>query len=497
MTLSVGRSASRAREVGMRKVLGAHRTQLMKQFWGEALMLTAIALALGVLLTLLALPAFNTLTGQSLSLATFRWYEAALAILGLLGLVGFVAGGYPAVLLSRFRPAAVLKGAVTAKGKNRLTRGLVVLQYTISIGLIVSTIIMTQQLHYMLNKDLGFDDDLVMVVHTNQVSRSDAPRVLDRFKNTLLPYDEVTHVARAGYSFTRGSDRNTWTDAGGVTRSAYNFGVGFDYLDLMDMEVAEGRNFSPNFPSDSTRSVLVNEALVREFDLEDPVGKKLTGWLDWIYEEDPTIVGVVKDFNFQSLRNEVQPAVMNMHPDYYNYMGAILVKVRPDRLSETIARVEETWHTSLPDQPFTYSFLDEDLASQYRTEQRWSRIITYSATLAIFIACLGLFGLATLSVTRRTKEIGIRKVLGASVPGVVLLVAGEFAKLVALAAVLAWPLAYVGMQRWLEDFAYRIDIAWPIFFIAGLAALFVALITISYQAVRAALADPVKALRYD
>jgi len=497
MTLSVGRSASRAREVGMRKVLGAQRPQLMKQFWGEALMLTAVSLLLGVVLALLALPFFNNLTGKALSLATFHSYELVLAALGLLFVVGFVAGGYPAALLSRFQPAAVLKGNLQAGGKNRLTRGLVVLQYTISIALIVGTIVMSQQLHYMLNKDLGYEDELVLVVNTNQVSRADAPLVLERFRDRLLPYNQVESIARSGYSFTRGSDRNTWTDANGITRSAYNFGVDFNYVDLMDMEIVAGRNFSREFTTDSTHSVLVNEALVREFELENPVGTQLTGWLDFIYEESPTIIGVVKDFNFRSLREEVQPAVMNMHPDYYNYMGAILLKVKPGNLTETVDLVEQTWAEAIPGKPFNYSFLDEDLATQYETEQRWSSIVTYSAILAILIGCLGLFGLATLSVTRRTKEIGIRKVLGASVPGVVQLVAREFVVLVAMAAVLAWPLAYFGMTRWLEDFAYRIDLGVGAFLWATLAALGIALLTISYHAIRAALADPVKALRYE
>lgn len=496
MTLSVGRSTRRAREVGMRKVLGAQRSQLMRQFWGEAFILTAVSLLLGTILALLALPLFNDLTGKELTLAALNGLEIAGAVLVLLLVVGLIAGGYPAALLSRFQPVEVLKGTVLAGGKNRLTRSLVVLQYTISIGLIVCTLVMARQLNYMLDKDLGYEDDLVMVVNTGQVSRSEAPMVLERFKDKLLPYEQVEQIARAGYSFTRGSDRNTWTDADGATRSAYNFGVGFEYIDLMEMEVVEGRNFSPAFTTDSTQSVLVNEALVREFGLESPVGTKLTGWLDFIYEESPTIIGVVKDFNYRSLREEVQPAVMNMHPDYYNYMGAILLKIRPGTIDETVALVEQTWAESMPGKPFNYSFLDEDLAAQYDSERRWSNIVTYSSFLAILIACLGLFGLATLQVARRTREIGIRKVLGASVPSVVQLVAREFLVLVAVAAVLAWPLAYIGMQRWLDDFAYRIGIGPGAFLWATFGALAIALATIAYHAIRAALADPVRALRH-
>ncbi len=497
MTLAVGRSAGRAREVGMRKVLGAQRGQLMKQFWGEALLLTGVSLVLGFGLALLALPFFNDLAGQSLSFGAFSVIEVLLTIAVLLFVVGFVAGGYPAALLSRFQPASVLKGEVKMGGKNWLTRSLVVVQYTVSIGLIVSTIVMAQQLNFLLDKDLGFEDELVVAVSAGQVADSDAPLVIDNLRNALLPYEQITHVERAGSSFTRGSDRNTWQDADGVTRSAYNFGVGVDYLDLMGMELVEGRNFSREFPSDSTQSVLVNEALVREFGIENPVGHQLSGWLSFVYEESPTIIGVVKDFNFQSLRNEVEPAVMNMHPNYYNYMGTVLMKIKPTDMAGTLDLIENAWAAAVPGTPFEYNFLDDDLARQYMNEQRWSTIVTYSSLFAILIACLGLFGLATLSVTKRTKEIGIRKVLGASVPSVVTLIAGEFVKLIAVAAVLAWPLAYFGMERWLESFAYRIDMGVGAFVLAAVGAMLIALATISYRAFRAAVADPVKALRTD
>lgn len=496
MTLSVGLSSRRAREVGMRKVLGAQRQQLMQQYWGEALIQTSFGLLIGFILAFALLPLFNQLTGENLSLFDLNAIEVFSALALLLIVVGVVAGGYPSVLLSKFQPVAVLKGVIRKRGKDTLSRSLVVLQYTISIALIVGTLIMSQQLRYLLEKDLGYDKEQVLVVNTGQISRAEAPRVLDWFKNKLLPYVQVEQIARAGTSFTRGSDRNTWTDADGITRSAYNFGVDFDYIDLMGMEVVDGRNFLKEFPTDSTNSVLVNEALVEEFDLENPVGTRLSGWLTGIYEEAPTIIGVVKDFHFRSLRENVSPAVMNMHPDYYNFMGAILIKVNADDLGSTVRLVEETWAEVLPGKPFTYSFLDQDVATQYETEERWSGIVSSSALLAVLIASLGLFGLATLSVSRRTREIGIRKVLGASVPRIALLVSGEFIKLVSIAAVIAWPLAYFGLNQWLDDFANRIDISlWP-FLLAGVIAVGIALITISSRTVGAAMINPVRALRY-
>ena len=495
MILSIGLSTSRAREVGMRKVLGAQKQQLVGQFWGEAMLQTSLGLFIGMVLAIVLLPLFNQLTGQQLSLSILTGMEIVGATVILLLIVGLIAGGYPSFLLSRFQPVVVLKGFLSSRGKNLFSRSLVVLQYTISIGFIVSTILMSQQLKYMFEKDLGYEKEMVMVVHTGQVSRSDAPRILDHFRNTLLTNTYIDKIARSGTSFNRGSDRNTWTDGEGITRVAYNFGVDHDYLDLMGMEIVDGRNFSEDLVTDSSMSVLVNEALVREFGLKDPVGTRLTGWLSFVYDESPTIIGVVRDFHFRSLREEVQPAVMNMHPRYYNYMGAILLRIKPGAVQETIEDVEQTWAEIFPGKPFTYSFLDEDLAGMYQTEERWRHIVSLSAVFAILIASLGLFGLATLTVAKRTREIGIRKVLGANVSRLIVLVSGDFIKLVAIAAAVASPLAFFGMRRWLDTFAYHIDISiWP-FLIAPLLAMGIAMLTISSRAARAALIDPVKALR--
>jgi len=263
------------------------------------------------------------------------------------------------------------------------------------------------------------------------------------------------------------------------------------------MEIGEGRNFARDFPSDPTNAVLVNEAFVREHSIEEPLGRPMTGWLDWLYDEPPVIVGVVKDFNFRSLHEEVSPQVMNMHPDYYVSMNAMLIRVRPEQISETIASVEQAWQQMLPGKPFSYSFLDDDMDAQYRAEQRWSRIVQLASLFAVFIACLGLFGLATLTVTKRTKEIGVRKVLGASVVGIVGLIGREFAKLVVIAAVLACPIAYYGLAEWLGGFAYRIGLTPWAFIGAGVAALAIALLTISIQTIRDATANPVDSLRYE
>ncbi len=457
-TLTIGRSSTRQREVGMRKVLGARRSQLLGQFWGEAVMLTVVSLILAVALAWLALPLFNGVTNQDLSLAMLPPLEFVAAMFVFIVVVGIVAGGYPAAVLSRFQPVLVLKGQVLGGSKRGLTRVLVVVQYTISIGLIIATLIMASQLSFIANKNLGYDKDLVMVVHANQVSRAEADGVIERFRTRLRSDNRIAGFARSGQTFNRGTDRNTWMDENGITRQAYNFGVGFDYIDLMEMDIVAGRNFSRDFPSDSTRSILVNEALVREFGIEDPVGKPLSNWLSWIYEESPVVIGVVKDFNFRSLRREVEPAVLNTHPNYYNYLQALLVRIRPGDVEGAVNFVETTWGEILPGRPFTYTFLDEDLAQVYRNDRRWMTIVKYSAILAILIACLGMFGLATISVLRRTKEIGVRKVLGASVPGVLRLVVSEFAWMIGIASVFAFPMAYYGMNEWLAGFASRVEI---------------------------------------
>jgi putative ABC transport system permease protein len=304
-------------------------------------------------------------------------------------------------------------------------------------------------------------------------------------------------MSRAGTSFTRGTDRNTWTDAGGTTRSTYNFGVDYDYVEVLGMKIVEGRNFSRDFPSDPSGSVLVNQAFVREFDLDQPIGYKMEGWLTWIEPVPLTVIGVVKDFNFQSLRQKVVPAVLNMHPKYYNYMGALLIKIRPTDISSSIKRIENAWKQVLPEKSFGYSFLDEDVANQYQTEQRWESLLSYSSFLALLIACLGLFALALLTVGRRTREIGIRKVLGSSVSGVIILISGEFGLLVLVASVLAVPLTWYTMNAWLNGFDYRIAISPLVFLGAGAAALVLSLATVALHSFRAALSNPVEALRYE
>ena len=496
ITLSLGRSATRTREVGMRKVLGARRIQLMKQFWGEALLLTSVGLLVGLVLVRLVMPEFNALTGKELTILGSGGWISMLSLAVLVGLVAVAAGAYPAAVLSSLRPVDVFKGRASAN-RTGFSRALVVIQYCISVVLIFSTIMMHRQLDYLLNKDIGFQDDQLLVLHTPGLTTAQENQILNVVRTESASNPNILNVLRTGYAFTHSFDRTSWQDPSGRTIGGHMLGVDYDFVEVLEMEIVSGRDFDPRFPTDSTESVLVNEAFVREFDIRNPVGHKLAGFENFFGEIAPTIIGVVKDFNFRSLHEEVEPAVMNMHPDYYHGMSHMLLKIRPNNRQQTITFLEDVWMRALPEKPFHFSFLDEDIAAQYEAERRWSRIMTYSAVLAILIACMGLFGLATLSVSRRTKEIGIRKVLGSTVAGVAALVAKEFALLVGIATVIAWPLAYLGARAWLETFAYSTDVAWWIFAAAGVAALLVAMATVSYHCVRAATMNPVRSLRYE
>ncbi len=490
MTLAIGRSASRAREIGVRKVVGAHRRQLMAQFWAEALLMSGVALALGLVLAYLFLPTFNALTGKSLhfdlaaNLATTAMPAAATLLAGL------IAGSYPALVLSGFRPVDALKNKLRLSGSNALTQSLVVVQFALSVFLIIGTLVMLDQLDYIRTTNLGFDREHLVVVSTNGVEGETA---LARVRAELGARADVVGITGSSTSFARGGARVGF-DYKGEIRQVNEFRVTHNYVDVMGMELVAGRVFDPNLSTDSTSAVLVNEALVREFGWTDPLGEPLTG-LTESPETDPVVVGVLKDYNFQSLENAVDPLMLTLNPnDRINYL---LARIAPTDIPATLDALRAAWTRIAPAVPFEYSFLDDDLNALYEDDARWSRILGYASLFAILIACLGLFGLVALAVAARTKEIGIRKVMGATAPGLAVLLSKDFARLVAVALVLAAPVAYFVMERWLDTFAFRIEISWGIFLVAGSLALAIALMTVSAQTIRAALGDPVKALRYE
>ncbi len=503
MTLSVGRAAARAREVGVRKVLGAAKSQLIVQFLGEAGLLSLSALLLGLLLVMMILPAFNAMVQQDLSLS-FNVDTLVFWLCLILAVAGF-AGSYPAIFLSRFQAVEVMSNQPRTAGANLLVRGLVLGQFALSIGLIVCTLSMRDQLHYLLHKDLGFDKDQVVVIENHSVQEQSRYQV-ERFRSSLRPHSEILGVSGSSSSFAR-----DWTVMGfrsddGIFKQFYQLTADYDYLDTLRIELLDGRDFSREFSTDMNEAIIVNQACVDYMNWDSPLGKSLPG------KRFPPhrVIGIVRDFNFESLHKIVAPVVISLDPDFLiqgisdistsyspGLLNFISVRIQLENIQSTISLLKKTWQETLPGQPFMLSFLDQDVQQQYREVERWGTIVSYASGLTILIACLGLFGLASLMVTHRTKEIGIRKVLGASSHQVVWMFTFEFAKLVILANIIAWPLAFFIMRRWLLDFAYRTSLGVDNFVLSALAALAIAQLTVGFQSIKAALADPVTTLKYE
>jgi putative ABC transport system permease protein len=499
ITLSIGRSTTRALEVGVRKALGAARKQLVRQFWGEAFLVTFLSVVVGLALSAALVKPFNQLINRELSLQ-FDWIFFAFCVL-LVAIIAIIAGIYPALVLSGFNPVEVLKGKLKMKSNTGwLRQGLIVGQFIASIGMIVCTIVIQQQMNYLKTKDLGYNKDQVIVVQTNK-SIKEAMPLAELYRTELTKSPQVSDVAVSVYSF----NETPWvslgfTDDKKVYKSFQYNTIDARFIPAMGIKVLRGRAFDENNPADLTMAAVVNEAFVKEFNLGDAVGKKLPG------KFEQQIIGVVKDFNYESLHTPVNPLMMTMKIDSVvrrteniNVSSPakprISVRMKPGNLANNVEVLRQAWKKVLPNQDFEYQFLDESIAAQYQQEQRTSTIVKLASGLSIFIACMGLFGLATLTVVRRTKEIGIRKVLGANIPAIVGLLSKDFVKLVIIAALIAFPLAWWAMGSWLEDFAYRVKVGWWVYVLAGLASLVIALVTVSFQAVRAALSNPVKSLR--
>ncbi len=492
MNLATARSAGRAKEVGIRKVLGSERGQLIRLFLIESLVITTLAMIIAVLLAEMALPFFNELSGKSLDIgiATNPLLGIGLALAVLL--VGVLAGTYPAFYLTAYQPIAVLKGAIASGVKNsRLRDVLVVFQFCVSIILIAGTIIVYQQLQYVQNRNLGFQKEQILVIHNVWQMNKQG----DAFKQSVLRTPGVASASLTSTLPGHPTGNSAFQIEGDASNEPYllwQVRTDFDFLKTMGINMSQGRDFSMEHPSDSS-AIIINEAAVRLMNMPQPLGKRLTRFSSPPYE----IVGVTQDFNFQSLRNPVRPISIFMNPPGFPAPSFLAVRVKPDHLQETIQSIGQVWNQFQPGEPYVYTFLDEDFGNLYRTEERAGTIVTTFSSLAIFIACLGLLGLAAFATERRTKEIGIRKVLGASEGHIIGMICKEFVLLVTVALVISVPIAYYVMNRWLQDFAYRIDIGADVFILSGVIALTVALLTVSYTAIRAALSNPVNALKYE
>ncbi len=494
MNLSTARSANRAKEVGVRKVLGSFRSHLIKQFLTESILLTTISFMLAFALAYLTLPLFNDLSDKSLMLplgSMSFWFICISATL----VIGLVSGAYPAFFLSAFKPVSVLKGKIAIGSKSGIIRSfLVVFQFSISIILVVGTFSIFKQLNYIQNKKLGFDKDQVLVVE-NVWALGDQ---VESFKTKASSIASISSVSVSGYlpiasSSSWRSDNGFWIEGESVDETGVSmqyWSVDHDYVTTLGMEVIKGRDFSRDFASDSS-GVIINKRAAKLFGFADPIGERIVTHNRNGEEIKYTIIGVIDNFHFQSMKENIDALCLVLGSN----SGHAIFKTNTSNIGNTIAQVENHWKTIAPDQPFTYSFLDEEFDDMYEAEQKVGAIFTTFAMLAIFIACLGLFALAAFTAEQRTKEIGVRKVLGASVKSIVFLLSKEFIKLITIAFVIAAPLAWWGINTWLESYTYKTTIGIEVYLVAGLVAFLVAWLTMSYQSIKAAMSNPVESLR--
>jgi putative ABC transport system permease protein len=482
VNLTVAQSLKRAKEIGIRKVMGGRRSQLVGQFLGESFTLSFIAFGVGLALALLVLPVFNELANKRLSLAYLLDAQLVAGYVALFLLTGLAAGFYPALVLSGFDPVQTLYKRTRLAGKNYLAKGLVVVQFSLATFLIIATLVMYQQFNYLTSKPLGYDDKHLLVIHIDHAADE---KLVNRFKQELArePSIEVVAAKSGGFGTTGkvGSERLDF---------AYDR-IDENYLQALRIPLVKGRGFSPAFPADSSESVLVNEAFVKAAGWKDPIGKT-------VFDANGNgrhlaVVGVVRDYHFSSLKEKIRPQLFTTDPGFP--LSDLWVKIRPGDVPRTLNVIGRTFRKLHPFFPFKYDFKDESNRRQYEAEAKWKQIITFGALLTIFISCIGLFGLTTFAAERRTKEIGIRKVLGASVTQIAALLSGDFLRLVGLAFVLAVPAGWYAAHRWLQNYEYRLPVSGWVFVLAGGLALLVALLTIGIRAIRAALANPVNSLR--
>ena len=493
INLSTARSASRAKEVGIRKTLGTERKTLITQFLVESMITVVISLLIAITITWLILPFFNNVSGKSIDINELLDPRILTVIILLPFVVGLLAGSYPAVFLSRFNPITVLKGNTnTSYKKSNLRNALVVFQFTTSIILIIGTITVYKQLNYIQTKKLGFNKDQVLIINGTYGLGNN----LQAFKDEILAMSGVKSGTISSFLPVSSSSRNdnsysrdaVMDSKNGISMQTWT--VDYDYIKTMGMEIVKGRNFSKEFAD--SNSTIINETTAKFLGYEDPVGQKLYTFTDNNGGKiSYNIIGVVKNFNFESLREGVGPLCMRLG----ERGGLGSFKIDAGKAKDLVKLAESKWKTMTGGLPFSYRFLDDSFNDMYRNEQRIGKLAVSFAILAIFVACLGLFGLATYMAEQRTKEIGIRKVLGASVGNVVNMLSKDFIILVLISSVIAFPIAWWVMNNWLQDFAYRINIGWWIFVTAGVIAFLIAFITVSSQAIKAALANPVKSLR--
>lgn len=483
VNLSVARSVKRAKEIGIRKVIGGNRKQLIFQFLGESFILCTIAFVMAIVLTVGILPLFNALANKVLSFSYLLDAKLIAGYIALYVITGLLAGFYPALVLSGYTPVQTLYGRFQPGGKNYLQKSLVVLQFTLASFLIIATGIIYAQFNFLTKRELGYDDDNLVIINKDKLSRNDAAV----FKNELLNNSNIVSV-----SVKNGVERGTGTKspAGAAIGFTYET-VDENYLPLLKIPLVAGRNFSTAFPADATQSVIVNESFVKAANWKAPVGEtiQMLGNSNETYR----VIGVVKDYHFASLTKKITPQLFSMNGEY----GTYYIKIKPNTATSSLQWIQKTFQKFYPMDAYAYVFKNDVNKRQYADVEKWKQIILSSAILTIFISCIGLFGLSVLAAEKRTKEIGIRKVLGASVQQIVKALSTDFIKLVGMALIIATPLVYITADKWLQNYPYRIEMNWWLFTSAGILVMLIALVTVSFQSIKTAVANPVKSLRMD
>lgn len=494
MNLTTAKASNRAKEVGIRKVAGAHRGQLIFQFLNESFFLSIFAMIIALVLVYLLLPGFNNIIQKELTINYLSNWEYILGIILMTLFVGFFAGSYSSISLSSFNVLTVLKGKIQTGKKSAFFRsGLVVFQFAISVGIIIATIIVYNQLIYMQNKKLGFEKENVIVIERPNALGDQ----LETFKEELLRFPDIYAVGATTTVPGKDFNGSVFQRENAKSEEMIHFqrmNADYDFPKAIGMKIKEGRYFSKEYPGDSA-CVVINESAVKSLGYDNPVGKFIIGYGNSDEQIRFQIIGIMEDFHTQSLRERI-PNVVMFYPENY-YASYMAVKVKNSDINKTLKTLEEKWQEFLPQQPFDYFFMDDHFNSLHSAESRTGKILGIFSVLALFIASLGLFGLSSFISEQRTKEIGIRKVLGSTLSEILILLSKQFTRWIIIANIIAWPATYYFMDKWLQNFEYRIDINLILFVIAGLASIFIALLTVSYQTVKAASANPVNSLRYE
>lgn len=483
VNLTVARSLNRSKEIGVRKVVGSLRKQLIYQFLGESFLLSFLAFTLAIVFTQIALPVFNELANKQLALSYLLDTGLVSGYLALFVSTALVAGMYPALVLSGFSPVQTLYNRTKLSRKNYLTKGLVIFQFALSVCLLIGTIVIYSQFQYLTSKDLGYNDENVLIFSVGR--GAPGTNLIEVIQSELKNTAGIASVAafNGNYNGTRAKVGEQEMDFGYI-------GVSDDFLKILQIPVLKGRNFSKSFSTDPEDAIVVNEAFVKRAGLQNPIGQEVN--FEW-KNKKMKIIGVIRDYHYASLKDTINPLVLTQDPKYG--INTIIAKLDSKDIPATIRAIEKIFRSHVKNQPFEYRFEDEANLKRYESESKWKQMITLAAVLSIFVSCIGLFGLATFNAEMRVKEIGIRKVLGASVASITTLLSMDFVKLVLISILIALPISYYGANLWLQDFPYRIAMSWSYFAIAAILAIAIAVLTVSFQSIRAAMLDPVRSLR--